>query len=425
MNSFSKKMDDLLSGPMTRLSEQRHLKAVRDGIIATLPIIIIGSFLLLIAAPPLPDSWGITIWLKANAGKILLPFRLSMSLMTLYATFGIGSTLAKSYDLDYLTGGILATLGFLLTFTPVNVPADLNAGVVGWSLAVTNMSGSGMFVGIITSIISVELYRLAVTSNFTIKMPPEVPESVSRSFEALIPTALVIFIIGGITHYIGFDWHSMVSTIVAPIVHAADTLPSALLIVFLTTFFWAFGIHGAAIVGTLARPIWLELFDANAAADAAGQAIPHIAPEPFYQWFVWIGGTGLALSILLMFFSKSVYGKSIGKTSIIPSLFNINEPIMFGTPIVLNPLLIAPFMLSSLVNTIISWYATSLGLVNRVTVTAPWTLPGPIGAFLATKDIRAIFLSIFLILISLLIYYPFFKIYDNQLVKNETENDNN
>lgn len=423
MQEFSKKLDSLLSGPMTKLSEQRHLKAVRDGIIATLPIIIVGSFLLLIASPPFPSSWKITMWLQSHAATILIPFRLSMSLMTLYATFAIGSSLAKSYDLDSTSAGIIATLGFMMTFTPVNVLNDANAGLVGWSMELANLSGSGMFVGIITSIISVEIYRFSIEKNLTVKMPKEVPYSVSKSFEALIPTALVILIIGGLTHYIGFDWHSVVSQLVKPIVQAADTLPSVLLIVFLITFFWAFGIHGAAVVGTLARPIWLELYDANAAADAMGSAIPHIAPEPFYQWFVWIGGTGLAISILFTFFSKSVYGKSIGKTSIIPSLFNINEPIMFGAPIVLNPLMIAPFMISSLLNAIISWYATTLGFVNRVTVIAPWTLPGPIGAFLATKDIRAIFLSVFLIILSIIIYYPFFKIYDKQLLEKEQQSE--
>ncbi|QIK69816.1 PTS sugar transporter subunit IIC [Erysipelothrix sp. HDW6C] len=441
MDTFVKIIDEKLSAPMTKLANQRHLRAVRDGIVATLPLIIVGSFFLIIGNPPLPENWGITIFLKANAPAIVLPYRLTMAIMTLYATFGIGHSLAESYDLDGLSGGILATAAFLLTFTPINIPATtalaeagmltaqgvetLNLGVAGWVLPMANLGGGGMFVGIITAILAVEIFRFTDKSGFKISMPPQVPASVSRSFEALVPTAIILLLMATITYWLGFNWHSFIGNLVKPLLSATDSLPSVIIQVLLVTIFWAFGIHGVSIIGSIARPIWLQLLDANSLAfeaGVAGTALPHIGAEPFFQWFIWIGGSGatIGLAIAMAFFAKSAYAKSLGKTAFIPAVFNINEPIIFGAPIVLNPILIIPFILTPTVLAIIAWIVTSMGLVNRVVVTAPWTLPGPIGAYLATGgDWRAAVLSIVLIIIAFLIYFPFFKIYDNKLVLEE------
>ena len=211
MDSFVNFLDQRLSTPMAKLSAQRHLQAIRDGIIATLPLIVVGSFFLIIASPPLPLDWAFTQFLKANAGKILLPFRLTMGIMTLYATFGIGASLAKSYKLDELSGGILATAAFILTFIPVNVAADLNAGVSGWVLPMANLGGGGMFVGIITAIIAVEIFRFTDKSGFKIAMPPQVPTSVARSFEALVPTAIIMILMATVTYFLGFEWHTFIA----------------------------------------------------------------------------------------------------------------------------------------------------------------------------------------------------------------------
>ena len=425
LDKFTQFIERHLAGPMEKLGSQRHLRAVRDGIVSTLPLIIVSSFFMILAFPPLPQSWGIYQFLSSNATTILLPYRMTMYIMSLYAAFGIGYSLSRSYKLDGLSGGSLAPTAFLLTFTPVNIPAEAldAAGTVGFVLPMANLGSAGMFVAIITSILAVEIYRLTDKSKFKITMPEQVPPAVARSFEALTPTLVIILGMGAITYYIGFDWHTIVAKVVDPLVSAADTLPSVLLITFLTTFFWSFGIHGASIVGSLARPLWLQLLEGNTTALASGDMIPNIAAEPFYQWFIWIGGAGstIGLAILLAFRTKSEFGSKLGKTALIPAIFNINEPLIFGTPIVLNPILIPPFIIAPLINGVIAWVATSAGLVNAVTVNAPWTLPGPIGAFLATGgDWRAIVLNVLLILLSILIYYPFVKIYD----KNELEKEN-
>ncbi|WP_278902898.1 PTS sugar transporter subunit IIC [Dolosigranulum pigrum] len=430
---------------MSDLAEQRHLRAIRDGIIATLPLIIIGSMFLVIGFLPnqLPDSWAFTQFIAEYQFEILLPYRMTMYIMTLYAVFGIGASLANSYKLDKVSGGILAETAFLMTIVPqmIEAPSEelmeiisetselqayIDSITQGFVLPMPNLGSAGMFVGIIMAIFAVEVYRFTETSGFRISMPEEVPESVARSFESLTPAAIIILVTATITMWLDIDVHSIIGKLIEPLITATDSLPSVIIIVLLTLVFWSFGIHGVSIMGTIMRPLWLSLLDVNAAAVAGGTEIPHIAAEPFYQWFIWIGGSGatIGLAICLAFFSKSKYANTLGKTSIIPAIFNINEPIIFGAPIVLNPILIVPFVISPLVLSVIAWVATSLGFVNRVVTLAPWTLPGPIGAYLATGgDWRAAVLNIILIIIAVLIYYPFFRIYDNNLLKEEGNED--
>lgn len=417
LDKLTKFLDEKLSTPMAKLAEQKHLRAVRDGIIATLPLIIVGSFFLIVAFPPLPADWSITQTLKANAGTILLPYRMTMYIMTIYACWGIGYSLSRSYKLDGVTGGTLASAAFFLTLMPTAVEG------LGWAMPMANMGGGGMFVGIIVSIIAVEIYRFTNNSGFKITMPPQVPSSVARSFEALTPSLILVVLMGTITYFLGFDWHSFISKLVTPLVTATDTLPSVLLLVLLVTFFWSFGIHGVSIVGSIARPLWLQILDNNTAAAAAGQTLPNIAAEPFFQWFIWVGGSGctIGLVITLAIFAKSSYGKSLGRTALVPGIFNINEPIIFGAPIVLNPVLIIPFILTPMVTATLAWFAFKFDMVSRVIVTAPWTLPGPIGAYLATGgDWRASVLNLIVIAISVVIYYPFVKMYDGKLLAEET-----
>lgn len=439
LDKFTEFLDTKLSTSMARLAEQRHLRAVRDGIVASLPLIIVGSFFLILAFPPLPDSWGVTQYLKENAVTILLPYRMTFFIISVYSTFGIGYSLAKSYKLDGLTGGLLATATFLLTIVPTAIEgltpellkivekspellAWYNSIPQGWQMPMANLGGGSMFVAIVTSIIGVEIYRFTDKSKFKITMPEAVPASVTRSFEALTPAALIIILMAIVTYFLGFDWHGFIAKLVTPLVSATDTLPSVIILIFLITFFWSFGIHGVSIIGSLARPLWIQLLDANTASYVMGQAVPGIAAEPFFQWFIWIGGSGatIGLALLLAFRAKSAYGKSLGKATVIPAIFNINEPIIFGAPIVLNPILIIPFVVAPIVMATVSWFAMSANLVSRVVVTAPWTLPGPVGAYLATGgDWRASVLNLLCIAISIIIYYPFVKMYDKRLLHEE------
>ncbi|WP_315121671.1 PTS sugar transporter subunit IIC [uncultured Clostridium sp.] len=413
MSKFFEIIEKFLMPPMTKLAEQRHLKAIRDGIISTIPLIIVGSFFLIFASPP---SAKLAELVKPYAGNILIPFRLTVGLMSLYACYGIGYSLARSYKLDGISGGVLSLAAFLLTMIPQNIEGH------GWMLPMGNAGGAGMFVAIIMSIFAVEVMRFLQRINFVIKMPESVPEAVSRSFEALVPGAIILIVIWAIRHMIGFDIQGFIMDLFKPLVTAGNTLPGILIPILLITLLWSAGIHGVSVVGSVARPIWLVLLDENTAAAAANQAIPNIAPEPFFQWFIWIGGSGATLGLLIwMVFSKSKYLRSVGRASLIPGICNINEPIIFGAPIMLNPILGIPFIIGPLITGTISYYAMALNLVNKPYIQPPWTLPAPIGAYLSTGgDWRAAVLVIINIIIMAAIYYPFFKAYEKKMILEET-----
>lgn len=416
MDKFVAFLENNLSTPMAKLSEQKHLRAIRDGVVSALPFIIFGSLFLIIAFPPVAADTALGEWSSKHIAEILIPYRLTMFIMTLYITFGIGYSLSQSYKLDPLSGGLLSLAAFLFTIG-VKMMDD-----VGFVLPMTNLGGHGLFVGMLVSIFAVEILRFCKTKNITIKMPDSVPTSVARSFEALIPVSIVLLVMTLITVVFAVDLHSLVDKAVAPLISAGDTLPGVLIPVFLITFFWSFGIHGVSVVGAVARPVWEVYLGNNSAAVAAGKAIPHIAPETFFQWFIWIGGSGatLGLVIAMLLTAKSSYSKAMGKATIVPSLFNINEPVIFGMPIVLNPVLIIPFIITPLIGATLAYIATSIGLVNPTYVMVPWTLPAPIGAYLSTGgDWRAIVLVMVNLTISVLIYLPFFKMYDKKLLAQE------
>ncbi|MGN4757078.1 PTS sugar transporter subunit IIC [Bacillus cereus group sp. MYBK227-2] len=421
MNKFVTFLDKNLSGPMARLSEQRHLQAIRDGVISALPFIIVGSFFLIVAFPPLPKDSFISVWALKNQTSILIPYRLTMFIMSLYIAFGIGYNLAKSYKLDALSGAQLAVCSLLLTLTPELIDKK------GFMLPMTNLGGHGLFVTMIVSILSVEILRFCKKNNVTIKMPEQVPPSVSRSFEALIPAAFVIIMMSLITVVFKVDLHYVVDKLAAPLVKAGDSYFGVIIPVFLITFFWSFGIHGVSVVGTVARPLWDVYLGKNGEAVASGAShFPFIAPEPFYQWFIWIGGSGATLGLVLamIIFGRSKYSKALSRTCIVPGIFNINEPVIFGLPIVLNPILIIPFVITPLVTATIAYAATAMGFVTPTHIMPPWTLPAPIGAYLATGgDWRAIVLLFINITISFLIYLPFFKMYDKNMLEIEKNGD--
>lgn len=407
-------MESHLLPVMTRLSEQRHLRAIRDGIVSTIPLIIVGSFFLIVAFPPVP---AVAAFVKPYSDRILLPFRLTMGLMALYASHSIGYHLARSYKLDGVSGGVLSMAAFLLTSVPVVVEGK------GLALLMGNLGGGGMFVAIVMAVFAVEVLRFSKERRITIRMPEGVPESVARSFEALVPAAVIIVVIWTIRDLLGFDIQEFVISLFQPLVQAGNSLWGILVPIVFITVLWATGIHGDSVVGTVARPIWLVLLDQNIAAAAAGQPIPNIAPEPFFQWFVWIGGSGATIGLVfLMLFSRSAYLQGVGKATLLPGLCNINEPVVFGVPVMLNPLLFLPFLLGPVLIGILSYYVFYLDLVTKPYILVPWTLPAPFGAYLATGgDWRAIVLVLVNTAIVTCLYYPFFRAYERKLLEEEAK----
>lgn len=425
MEKLMKWVEEKLVPPMAKIGTQRHLLAIRNGVVSTLSLILIGTFFMVFINLPFP---GWNEFIAPYSATIVLPFRITMGLMAIYATFVMGSDLAKSYGLDSVTGGILSLGTFFMLQVPVNVLTPEEAPL-GWVLPMSSLGASGMFAGILSMIFAVEVYRFFKKRNITIKMPEQVPPAVARSFEALIPGAVILTTTWLIRSVAGFDVNAALLSLFEPLTNIlGNNLLGVLLPMFLIHLLWSFGIHGMSIVGAVFRPMWLIMLDENAKALADGTAatkLPYIAPEQFYQWTVTIGGAGatIVVSVLFLFFCKSKFLKEVGRFSIIPGIFNINEPMIFGAPMMLNPYMFIPFNLVPLVLTIVSYFAVKLEMVNGFTVLPTWTLPAPIGGYLsAGNDWRVVVLIVINTLIAFIIYYPFVKAYDKKMLSDEQNN---
>lgn len=418
MEKFSTILEEKLVPVMDKISNQRHLCAIKDGLIATIPMTIVGAIALLLATLPWPQSY---VDFLANNSSVsnamLLIYNITLGLLSIYVAFGIGKNLAKSYEIDSLSGGLIAVMSFLATI-------GITTTKSGMSISMTYLGGEGMFTAIIAAIFSVEIMHLCKKYNLTIKMPDSVPPNVAHSFDSLIPITIAVVIVTVVVHVLGFDINKIISTVVTPILSSSsNSILSPILFVILTGLMWFVGIH-PAVLSAIMAPVWTVNATANMAAVAAGTAIPNIGVQPFIFTFLWIGGGGGTLALcLFMCFSKSKSLKSLGRLSIVPSIFNINEPILFGLPIVLNPIIIIPFILAPLVCTFITYFAFTSGLVTGMgyPLAAAWNFPSFVAAPICTGDLTGLVLVIINFIIMGLIYYPFFKILEKKTIMNEGE----
>ena len=408
-----------------KMGAQRHMMAIRKGIISTLPLTIVGSFFTIINNIPIE---AVAKMLEPYKDILDIPFRYTVGILALYATFGIASSLAEYYKLDKLTNGILAVLAFLISAAaPIQVTDNVK-GVIdaGRYINIASLSASSLFASIVTGLLTVEIYRFFKERNITIKMPDGVPPEVSNSFVALFPAAFILLFFWFVRYVLGFNISTFLTTILMPLkgVLVGNSLFGGLLTIFLITGFWTLGIHGAAILAPITRPFW-EMSIAQNMGEFTNGASAHqlstIFTEQFLQWFLWIGGAGGTLALVVLFmFSKSAYLKDLVKLSFLPGLFNINEPIIFGAPIVMNPILGIPFILGPLVTGTLSYVLTITGVVPMMMARLPFTVPSPLGAFVSTNwSIPAMILVFVNFLIDLAIYYPFFKVFEKQQLEKE------
>lgn len=416
MNDFFMRLEEPLLKIMDKVSNQKHLSAVRDGLIATIPITVIGAVFLLIPTLPFPQVYVDFMSKNADlAGKLFIPFHMTLGLLSVYANFAIGSRLAKSYGYDGLSGGVIALLSFFVTLNFTNLSE-------GSFLSTAYLGGEGMFTAILTALFAVEVLHFCKKKNITIKLPEMVPPNVGSSFESLIPVAISVTIVWFIVHIVGFDINAVINSVITPILSiSSNSILTPLIFVLLTGIMWFFGIH-PAVLAAIMTPIWLVNSEANMLAAAAGQVIPNVGVQPFIFTFLWIGGGGgtLALS-LLMSFSKSKQLKSLGRLSIGPGLFNINEPVLFGLPIVLNPILIIPFIVAPMIATFITYFAFTSGIVPGMgyPLAAVWNLPSVFAGFVSTASIMGALLVLVNFVVMGLVYYPFFRIYEKKVLATE------
>lgn len=406
----------------SKLGMQRHLVAIRDGIVIAMPLVIIGSFFLIISNLPIP---GYSDFLT-NYGDLGQWFNKvvdgSFGAMGLVASFSIAYSLAQYYKVDGISTGIISLSSFLIV-TPNLLNAEGSAGV-----PLLYLGSRGLFIAMIIGLLTTEIFRWFVKKDIRIKMPETVPPAVSRSFSALIPGFVIILLFSVIYQVLLLANFSNIHDLILiifnkPLNFLGGTLLGTMIAVGLNSVFWFIGLHGGNIVGSVMGPIWLMNTDANRVAFQAGEEMPHIFTAPFTDSFVYVGGGGaiFSLVILLFFFAKSEEGKTMGKLSFIPDIFNVSEPAMFGIPVVMNPILLIPFVLAPMVNTVISYLAMSSGIVAKtVGIAIPWTTPPIISGYLATGGaISGSVLQIILIAINIMIYFPFFKMLDKEKLKIE------
>ncbi len=422
-----KKLLAFLEGKLAPLGEkigrQRHLKALREGIMMAMPLVLLGSFFTLIKDFPI-TTW--TDWLKNHGGLDVLLANMannSFGLMALITVFGVAYRLAESYETDGPSAGVLA-IGTFLMMTPSITSAE---GVAG--IPYNMLGGKGIFAAIVVAMVSAEIYRWFIQKEITIKMPKGVPDAVSKSFSALIPGIVILAVFAVVLKVIEVTGLGSLNAILSivigkPLGLIASTLPGTFVAVLLNSLFWFCGVNGGQVVGAVMNPLWIQYADANRIAQAAGEALPNIITAPFMDLFVYIGGGGatIGLALCLMFFSKSKSYKTLGKVSGIPALFNINTAILFTFPTVLNPIMLIPFVLTPVVNAVLTYGVMAMGLVPYTTgVTLPWTTPPIVGGFLATGSWKGAVLQIVLVVVSFLIYFPFFKAADKRNLLAEQE----
>ncbi|WP_440894706.1 PTS cellobiose transporter subunit IIC [Amphibacillus sp. Q70] len=415
MDRFNAFMERYFMPIAGKLAEQRHLKAIRDGIIATMPLLIIGSIFLIISSPPV-ESWA--EFMSPYAAALSMPVDATFGLLGLVAVFSIAYSLAKSYEMDELSAGVISLATFFVA-TPLtengNIPLNL-------------MGSEGLFIAIILAIFSVEVFRFFEERNIVIRMPAGVPPSVWRAFTALIPGAVIVFIVWGIglllENTFGLSLHDIIGAVLRqPLEAMGSSLWGAIIAIILIHLLWSFGIHGISVVASIMAPIWYSLTEQNVAAQQAGEELPHIIGQPFMAIWWAVGGCGMVVSLTILFVwrAKSKHLKSLGRGSIWAGFFNISEPTLFGAPIVMNPLLVVPFILAPLAVGIITYFSMSIGLVGKPYVMVPWTTPPPFSGILTTGDWRGGVLMIVNIIVGMIIYYPFFRLYDKKLLEEEQE----
>lgn len=420
MKKFEAYLEEKVVPFAARLGANRYLASIRDGLILSMPLMIVGSFTLIITEFPVTayqdfmlNTFGANWkWFGGVASSC------TMGLSAIIAVVAIGYYLGKSYNRDPLMSGVLSLVSYFILLVQVDggyAPKDFGA--------------KGLFVAIITAVLAVKVFNFILSKNIKIKMPEGVPPAVAGAFEALIPTLVVLPMFMVIRFIFSITpWesaHAFIFNILQiPLVGISDSYFGIVASICASHTLWFFGIHGASVVGAITGPLFQSASLANYAAFTAGEPLPHIVTQQFWDTFQGWGGVGatLPLSIIMIFFCKSKRIKTLGKLTIGPGIFGINEPMVFGLPLVLNPVMLIPFFLCPLLCVSVSYWAMSFGLIAKTTgVIIPWTTPPIISGFLTTNDWRAAVLQAILLVVCGLIYYPFIKSLDRKMLKEENE----
>lgn len=422
MNNINAFLEEKMLPIAGKFSRNKFLIAIRDGITLAVPLIIVGSLFMVIASFPFP-GWEEWLGNIGISGYLWKGVDSSFGLIGLVASFGIAYSLTKQYGVDGVSSGIVSLATFI-TVTPF-VTSDAGAGMpTGY------MAAKGLFVAIILGLINGYVYQWFINRNIQIKLPETVPSAVAKSFSAIIPGIVLItswlFVFGLLDTLALPNIHDIAQVVLGkPLGLLGSNIFGTIIVVALNSLFWFVGIHGGNVVNSVMQPIWIANLDANREAYQAGAALPHIFTVAFMDNFVYIGGGGATIGLVLAlgYFARkkktSQQSKTLAPITVIPGLFNINEPTMFGMPVVLNIMLLIPFVLAPIMNIIIAYFAMASGLVPLTRTIATWTMPPVISGFLTTGSLMGSVLQIVLIIVDVLIYLPFYLAVEKRFKQEE------
>lgn len=433
MDVFQEKIQQIFLPIADKLNSQRHLNALKNGMTCTIPLTIIGGVFMLLAQPPVnpqmlqPTNFFFKFllewkaWSVVNAQILSVPYNLTIGLLAVYITFSIAYQLGKQYKLNGISCGVSALFLFLMT-----AAEPFTNEQTGLVMSMKNLGGEGMFYGIIVAIISVEVFKFMSDHNIKLKMPAQVPPNVSAPFEALFPliALTILFFFGNImcVNITGNNLCRLIFTLLYPLMRASSSLPSVILCSILLSAFWFMGIHGNNIVGSVLTPITTANIALNASAVMTGSG----PTTPLAGSFMTIFGNWMSYPAMMVCFflvARSAQLKSIRKIALVPDMFNINEPLTFGVPVVMNVLIAFPIMICNVIMCTIAYLVMDAGLIGSIYITVPWTTPGIINLFLSTMDFRTIIMWALMFVVDIIILIPFIKAYDKQLLKEENANE--
>lgn len=420
-----------------KIGNQKHLIALRDGIMFTMPLLIIGSIFIILAELPINayQNFMASIFGENWTAFEGVALNGTMGIISLIAVFGIAYSLAGSYEvdgkkIDGIPAGVLAVASFFI----VNIVSVFGTGdeaVEAWGTSI--FSSQYLFLAIVVSLGAAEIYRLMLQKKIVITMPKSVPPTVARSFTALLPGFVIIIFFMLVRLGFSFTPWSDLATFVQSVLKKPIELAGSSYIgtVFACLFehlLWSVGIHGSSIMTAVMEPIWISNAGANLEAFKAGAtSLPNIVTYTFYENGVWMGGSGatLAVVVYMLVFAKSKLVKQIGRLAIVPGIFNINEPVVFGLPVVLNPFLMIPYILAPIAVTTVSYFGTVIGLFPYTTgVIIPWTTPYFISGYLMTGgNVMGVVAQVISFAVAFVIWLPFIRVWDRRNYLSEKQSE--
>ena len=410
-----------------KLSRNIYLRAIRDGFIAGMPVILFSSIFILIAF--VPNSWGFK-WSDDVVNLLMKPYSYSMGILALLVagttakslTDSVNRSMEKTNQINYMSTLLAAIVGLLM----------LAADPIENGLATGFLGTKGLLSAFLAAFVTVAIYKVCVKNNVTIRMPDEVPPNISQVFKDVIPFTLSVVSLYALDllarHFVGASVAESIGKFFAPLFSAADGYLGITIIFGAFAFFWFVGIHGPSIVEPAIAAITYANAEVNLNLLQQGMHADKILTSGTQMFIVTMGGTGATLVVPFMFMwlTKSKRNRAIGRASVVPTFFGVNEPILFGAPLVLNPIFFIPFIFAPIANVwIFKFFIETLGM-NSFTANLPWTTPAPLGLVLGTNfQVLSFILAALLIVVDVIIYYPFLKVYDEQILEEERSGKSN